>query len=468
MPIIKPLRLLSAALLVSLLCGCSGTFMGNDRQLMRPPYPAGEEKNIQEELIKQLGNVTLKYPKSGAYRSAILRTRLTRDNEHEKDDALVFYREKESEPISLAILNRTEKGWRLTATKKSEGGEVDRVMFGDIDNDGVNEIIVGWTMYSTGLNIISAYSFDGSRIMPIEVREFSEAEATNVSVAYTDMQIGDFDNDDCDEIIASYLNLSEVTATAKLIEFHHGVDNSNAMSVTDTAPLDGHVLSYADAKVAKLTDDNIIGVVLDGNKDNSTMITEYVYWDMISGDLKTPFYNEDEKTVTDTVRNLYTTARDIDSDGVMEIPVTSFLPGYDQASYNPVYLTSWYSVDFEAEGCSFISRKKTVINPADNYSVTWLSSWNDRVTCRIDPNNHILYFYRYRKDKFAFSDEIFRIKVYSTDEWDNALSSANESGSTPVYSVLAKDGDNLYVALFALGQDFVDVKSVASYFNLLQ
>lgn len=465
MRITKALRLLAATVLISMLCGCDGYLIGGDRQLMRPPYPAGEEKNIQEELTKRLGNVTLKYPKSGNYRSAILQVDLTGN---EKNDALVFYREKESEPISLAVLTRGETGWHLSATKKSEGGEVDRVMFGDIDNDGINEMVVGWTMYSTGLNIISAYSFADEHITPIDVREFSETQATNIPVAYTDMQIGDFDNDGCAEIIASYINLSEVTAVAKLIEFHHGVDNSNAMSVTDTAPLDGHVLSYADAKVARLTDDNIVGVVLDGNKDNSTMITEYIYWDTISGDLRTPFYSEEDKSVTCTSRNIYMASRDIDSDGVIDIPVTNYLPGYDEASDSPVYLTSWYNIDFEGADYSFISRKRTVINTTDNYSITWQSSWNNDVTCRIDVNNHILYFYHYQKDKFAFSDEIFRIKVYSTEEWDNALNSTDETGSKLVYTILAKDNDNVYVALIALGQDFVDAKSIVSYFSLMQ
>ncbi len=461
----KVLRLLTALLLTAVLCGCDGYLIGGDQQLMRPPYPAGEEKNIQEQLTKNLGTVTLKYPKNGAYRSAILQVDLTGDG---KNDALVFYREKESEPINLAVLVRNEKNWQLAATKKSEGGEVDRVMFGDIDDDGVNEIIVGWTMYSTGLNIISAYSFADSSISTIEVREFSETQSVNISVAYTDMQIGDFDNDGCAEIIASYLNLSEVTATAKLIEFHHGVDNSNAMSVTDTAPLDGHVLYYADAKIAKLTDDNITGVVLDGYKDNSAMITEYIYWDTVSGDLRTPFYDETEKAVTCTSRNIYTSSRDIDSDGVMDIPVTSYLPGYDAGSDSPMYLTAWYNIDFEGDGYAFISRKRTVINTADNYSITWQSSWDNQVTCRIDERNHILYFYRYQKDRFAFSDEIFRVRVFSEPDWNKELEEAQAGGNRLDYEMLAKDNGSVYVALFTLGQDFVEPKSVVSYFSLMQ
>ena len=261
-------KLLTPVIAVMLLCGCDAQFFGGDRQLMRPPYPAGEDRNIQEELTKSLGSFTLKYPKSGSYRSAIVRTDLTGDG---RNDALVFYRQDETKPISLALLSKDNGEWQFISKKEGEGGEIDRVLFGDINCDGRNEIIVGWTIYSSGLNIISAYSLQDNTLTAIDVKEYSESKGANISVAYTDMQLFDFDNDGSDEIIASYINLSEVTATAKLIECHRGVDNAFTMSVTDTAQLDGHVLYYAEAKVAKLTDDKIFGVVLDGYKDNSIL-----------------------------------------------------------------------------------------------------------------------------------------------------------------------------------------------------
>lgn len=461
----KMVRLLAAVVILAVLCGCDNYLIGGDRQLMRPPYPAGEARKIQEQLTKSLGAVTLKYPKNGEYRSAIIQIDLNGDG---TDEALVFYRQDESKPISLAVFKQSSGNWELVSQKDSEGGEVERVMFGDVNNNGSNEIIVGWTMYSTGLNIISAYNFKDDSINAIDVREFSEAQAANISVAYTDMQVYDFDNDGCDEIIASYINLSEVTATAKLIEFHRGVAGADAMNVTDTVTLDGHVLNYADTKVAKLTDDGIFGVVLDGYKDNSTMITEYIYWDTLDGDLKSPFYSEEEKAVTCTARNIDTTSRDIDSDGVIDIPVTEYLPGYDDASDSPMYLTTWYNVDFEQTGYSFISRKRVVINMAENYSVTWQSSWDNNVTCRIDETNRILYFYRYQKDKFAFSKEIFRIKVSTAEKWQEELKELTKnSGSEPDYQILEESGDTQYIALLAQGQNYVDKDLLKSYFSLM-
>ena len=298
-------------------------------------------------------------------------------------------------------------------------------------------------------------------IVPIDVKEYSESQGSNIPVAYTDMQIYDFDSDGSDEIIASYLNLSEISATAKLIECHRGVDDAFTMSVTDTVQLDGHVLSYAEAKVAKLTDDRVYGVVLDGYKDNSTMITEYIYWNSVNGDLEAPFYNDEEQAVTVSLRSVNITSRDIDSDGVVDIPVTEFLPGYDNTSEAPMYLTLWYNADFGAGGCSFQSKKKNIINLSEGYSVTWQNSWEKKVTCRLDEKNRTLYFYHYQKDRFAFSDELFRIRVFTHDEWKKDRHDPDNT------VVLNETDESVCAAILSGNQDLVDRRIIEAAFSLI-
>ncbi len=448
--------LAASCLVLTTLCGCSG-ILSEATSLMRPPYSSGDGSEIQSLLDSELGNVTLKYPKSGSYRSAITLIDLNNDN---SDEAVVFYTTDTSSTVSFAVMTKNDGEWELANGEDSGGGSVERVMFGDIDGDGVLEIIIGWTAYSTGSNIISAYSFNGDDISSIDVREYSEETAENVSVPYTDMQIYDFDDDGKDEIIASYINSSDFTASAKLIEFYLISDNHGAMTVTDTAQLDGHVSSYSETKISKLTSDGVYGVVLDGIKDDSTSITEFIYWDKSKGALVTPFYDADEQGVTQTVRSIAVNSTDIDYDGVVEIPTTEYLPGYDETSETPVYLTTWYLFDFDDSGYSLTSRKKTVINISEGYSVAWFSSWEGEVTCRLDEKNRILYFYHYQPEKSAFSDEIFRIKAFSTSEWDEL---DENSGYVEIQSTV----NTVYAASLSSGQEYAALNVIKSAFSFI-
>lgn len=67
------LKAVAMALMLALtLSGCS--FVGLDAQtLMRPPKPTGEKADIHALLeSKTDGKMTLKYPRTGDYRSAII------------------------------------------------------------------------------------------------------------------------------------------------------------------------------------------------------------------------------------------------------------------------------------------------------------------------------------------------------------------------------------------------------------
>ena len=86
----------AAALGAALLCltaGCSITDIGKE-DLLRPPKTMGDEAEI-EALISNAAphGYTLKYPKNGNYRSAIIMHDINGDN---VDEAIAFFREKDS------------------------------------------------------------------------------------------------------------------------------------------------------------------------------------------------------------------------------------------------------------------------------------------------------------------------------------------------------------------------------------
>ena len=80
------------ALLLGGSCGCSIADLSRDN-LLRPPKSMGDEAEI-EQLIASTAKdgYTLKYPKSGSNRSAIIMHDLDNDN---VDEAIAFFREKD-------------------------------------------------------------------------------------------------------------------------------------------------------------------------------------------------------------------------------------------------------------------------------------------------------------------------------------------------------------------------------------
>ena len=79
----------------------------------------------------------------------------------------------------------------------------------------------------------------------------------------------------------------------------------------------------------------------------------------------------------------------------------------------------------------------------------------------MDEKNRILYFYRYQKDRFAFSEELFRIKVFTVSEW-------KEDAHNPDYAVvLNRGGDTVTAALFSSEQNIVDQNTIQSSFSLI-
>ena len=83
------------------------------------------------------------------------------------------------------------------------------------------------------------------------------------------------------------------------------------------------------------------------------------------------------------------------------------------------------------------------------------------MTCRLDEKNRILYFYRYKKDRFAFSEELFRIKVFTPSEW-------KEDKHDPKYAVVLSSGDEaVCVALFSSEQTLIDPETVKAAYSVI-
>ena len=83
---------------------------------------------------------------------------------------------------------------------------MDQICFGDLDGDGIHEIIVGWGNSYNTLNALSIYQYQNGKIVSIEV-----------DYHYSSIAVADFGKNGEDEIFISTLNdvSEDVIADAK-------------------------------------------------------------------------------------------------------------------------------------------------------------------------------------------------------------------------------------------------------------
>lgn len=134
-------------------------------------------------------------------------------------------------------------------------------MFGDLDGDGIEELMAGWSIYNNRDQQLHVYSLAGDTITPLST--------DNV---YTQLFVGDVTSSGRDDLLLMRLEGNNVT-TARLKGLQDG-----QLVEKGAVRLDGYINQFGTVQMGRLAD-GIQGVYIDALKDANTTITELVYWD---------------------------------------------------------------------------------------------------------------------------------------------------------------------------------------------
>ena len=117
-----------------MLCGCNFTSVG-ENDMLRPPRTTGDEAEIENLISKTApSGYTLKYPKNGNHRSAIVMTDLDGDD---VDEAIAFFREKDKVTgVHMLIMYKDEESWKISSDFETETADVDCIDFANLDGKG--------------------------------------------------------------------------------------------------------------------------------------------------------------------------------------------------------------------------------------------------------------------------------------------------------------------------------------------
>lgn len=392
---------------ILLLTGCSNFRMAASiDDLISPVAPSGDNAGVQNALDEYCkGGYSIKIPASGNYTTSFILKDIDNDSVNE---AIAFYEpSNKMGTVSMSVLKKNSDKWTVYENIESASTDVNSVEFCDLNNDGLEEIIVCWSVISKTagfkLNVYRQTSDDNGKY---KIKNVSEAATAS------DFICVDIDSDGVKELMIFANGASSEYPKAELYSY---VDNKKRL--LGRTKLDGTITSFENITYGE-TDEGMSVYADAVRSDGSSMVTEFIYWSDYYNSIVSPFYSYSTSRTTETSRNSMITSRDIDSDGVIEIPTDanlSKLPSGIEAQCwktyaNTVLSHKCYSVSCKRDG--FI-----IVIPNDMFEKIKIEYNNDlRLFKVVDKKEKVTVFeiltvvktnYNSQDDKYSGYEKIF-------------------------------------------------------------
>lgn len=369
-------------------------FTADTAELLSPPLPTGELNYIAEAIAQSAeGDYTFKYPTRGSYRSAVIREDINGDGILE---AFAFYSMTDGETVTMHInsINFRDGKWKSVSQQKIVAGGIDKVEFCDLDNDGIKEVLVGWQIYGTSEMQLAVYS-------PSE-----NALVQRMLQRYTHFITCDLNENDQQEVLILKSGSNEYINTASMYE----LTNEGVTEVSSTE-LDSTSMTFNEPLLDELSNGKP-AVYIDEIKGVGA-VTEVLFFE--KDELVNPLFQKETRETTETLRSALFASKDINGDGIMEIPVQLNVPSVASNVINEkLYLTNWCSFNGEKLVC----QRTTMINVNDGYYFIIPPRWVGNIAILKDTENRIRDIYSYNPEDMTVGESLFYIKAVAKKDWD--------------------------------------------------
>ena len=394
-----------------LLQGCS--FAGiSDENLLQPPRATGVKAEIQNLLeTTTKGDYKLKYPQSGENRSAII---MCSDNDSEQNEAIAFYTTGKETSINLAFMKETGGKWSVVYVAANQNSDVDRVYLGDIDNDKKNEIIVGWGSYVSSGNQIIMYDYTGETVTSTMI--------SGDNTAYSDMVLTDITDDGVTDLLVlnNYVPADgSQSDRARSAILYSACVNGTFSKVSEISTA-ASVISVSKLKVGNI-EGNVKAVFFDGTTQNSSdeLVTQVIYYSKSDQILKNPLNVNDisgeNKNIT--LRKISTLCKDIDNDGIIEVPST-YMHEVKDGEISSAPIIRWYKVMAEQEDVREVMQ--TFSNYFDAFYFVLPESWENNIVVSGNNTSRTTTFYEISDTVITTSDDEKSTEVSTEQRVENA------------------------------------------------
>ncbi len=392
-----------------LLSGCS--IGGDMATMLTPPAMSVGREALTQSIKAAIGEgYELVYPQAGSYRTGIVSVDLNGDGQTE---AVCFYRPNKSGKLSFLAMENRGEVWQLMGKAESEAASVGRVSFGDLDGDGLSEIVVGWQYLTDTDGSYEVYTLKNGKAV---------SQHTGLYTRFVIME------GQPDGLLVMSRNSSTKSVTASLVG-----KVGEEIGLVNTVAMYGKATDYLAIESAR-TADGKPAVYIDEQLENGQVFTEVLVIDA-QGQLTNELLAQPDVT---TLRYTAVTCRDVDGDSVPEIPTEEPLPAYlrDGVEEN-LYMIRWNAFD----GKTMRQVGQSFVDTTERFLVDLPDEWYGKVTVeRSEDVNRSFDF------KTTGGEALFTVRIYGLTEYDDELGKAGwlklYGDSDHVYTVYCHEGNS--------------------------
>lgn len=369
------------------LSGCG--FGSSADSLLTPPMLSEWQEEIYTALAEAAGdNISLVYPRGGAYRSAFVFADLDGDG---SEEAVAFYDDAldNESGVRVNILDTDPDGkWRSVYDHSGAGVTVEQVFFTDLGGRGTVRMAIGYGHMTPTEKTLRVYSFSDG----VLETEYSETYYKTLTM--------DLDRDGGEDIVIVNCNTENHNAYVSLVtDRGNGTECAGTVSMSvNTADIPSVIGGYIGEGTPALFADGLMG--------SGNLSTEIIY--CINGQLRNPanVSGSEIRSLTTRSAGLYCT--DIDGDGIIEIPSREPFPGYRENS-EMQYITNWNAF----ENYTIVKKYSSLTLASQSYSFMLPVRWEGLVTVKNDPVTGEKVFYKFNGNLSESRLELMRILACS-------------------------------------------------------
>lgn len=342
-----------ALIIILTMTGCLNRRMD---ELFTLPRPSQEYLKLQDAIEEVLATgMVYSAPTGGSNRQSV---QLWDFDGNGVSEAVAFFSGTGENPLRLYIFKKNADEVYVPALiLEGEGSGFASVDYADLDGDGWLEIIVSRRI-STELRMLRVYSVRDFLPTPLAAADYSEyIVADLIGSGKSQLYILRYDGD-------------EITGNVEMMTF-----SADGETESVTASLSSGIEDLSQIRCGRLQRGRQ-ALFVDGTLPGGGVITDILVAE--AGSLRNITRDAETGTSLDTIRDQSFYSKDIDGDGVTEVPVTRLI---GESGDNSVRVVDWMC--FDADGHAYF-RLTTYHNRSDGWYFILPEEWAKNVAIRRD------------------------------------------------------------------------------------